>query len=119
MDMVGRNAKNQLFAAGPNKYPQLKPLAEETVACTRGITLTIGHDGSGTYTGREDWTDQSDQGAFNAKKIPFVYFGEEDHPDYHDVGDSPDRLMPGFYAASVRAVADFIRRFDARPVARQ
>ena len=119
MDMVGRNVKNQLFAAGPNKYPLLLPLAEETVACTKAITLTIGHDGSGAYAGREDWTNQSDQGAFNAKKIPFVYFGEEDHPDYHRVGDSPDRLMPGFYAASVRAVADFIRRFDAKPVARQ
>lgn len=119
MDMVGRNVKNQLFASGPNKYPQLLPLAQETVACAKAITLTIGHDGAGAYTGREDWTDQSDQGAFNSKRIPFVYFGEEDHPDYHKVGDSPDRLMPGFYAASVRAVADFLLRFDARPVPRQ
>jgi hypothetical protein len=118
MDMVGRNVKNQLFAAGPTKYPQLQPLVEETIACTKGITLTIGHDGGAGYTGQNDWTNQSDQGAFNTKKIPFVYFGEEDHPDYHKVGDSPDRLMPAFYAASVRAVADFIRRFDARPVAR-
>ena len=119
MDMVGRNVKNQLFAAGPNKYPELMPLAEQTVACTKGITLTIGHDGSGVYTGRADWTDQSDQAAFNVKKIPFMYFGEEDHADYHHAGDSPEKLMPGFYAASVRAVADFIRRFDATPVARK
>jgi Zn-dependent M28 family amino/carboxypeptidase len=119
MDMVGRNVKNQLFIAGPNKYPQLMPLAEETVACAKAITLTIGHDGTAPYAGREDWTNQSDQGAFNSKKIPFAYFGEEDHPDYHKAGDSPDRLMPAFYAASVRAVADFIRRFDAKPVARQ
>lgn len=119
MDMVGRNVKSQLFAAGPTKYPQLRPLVEETIACTRAITLTIGHDGPGAVAGNDDWTNQSDQGAFNAKKIPFVYFGEEDHPDYHRVSDSPDRLVPAFYAASVRAVADFIRRFDARPVARQ
>jgi hypothetical protein len=119
LDMVGRNVKNQLFAAGPTKYPPLRPLVEETIACTTGITLTIGHDGPGAVAGNDDWTNQSDQGAFNGKKIPFVYFGEEDHPDYHRVGDSPDKLMPGFYAASVRAVADFIRRLDARPVARQ
>jgi len=118
MDMVGRNVKNQLFAAGPTKYPQLRPLVEETIACAKGITLTIGHDGPGAVAGNDDWTNQSDQGAFNAKKIPFVYFGEEDHADYHRAGDSPDRLMPGFYAASVRAVADFIRRFDAKPVPR-
>ena len=119
MDMVGRNVKNQLFAAGPTKYPQLQPLVEETIACTKGITLTIGHDGPGVPGGNDDWTNQSDQGAFNGKKIPFVYFGEEDHRDYHHVGDSPDRLMRAFYAASVRAVADFIRRFDAKPVPRQ
>ena len=119
MDMVGRNVKHQLFAAGPTKYPQLRPLVEETIACAKGITLTIGHDGPGAVAGNDDWTNQSDQGAFNGKRIPFIYFGEEDHPDYHGVGDSPDRLMPTFYAASVRAVADFIRRFDAKPVARQ
>ncbi|MES1259109.1 MAG: M28 family peptidase [Gemmatimonadota bacterium] len=118
MDMVGRNVKNQLFAAGPTKYPQLRSLVEETIACTTAITVTIGHDGPGAVAGNDDWTNQSDQGAFNAKKIPFVYFGEEDHPDYHRVGDSPDRLMPAFYAASVRAVADFVRRLDAKPVPR-
>jgi Zn-dependent M28 family amino/carboxypeptidase len=118
MDMVGRNVKNQLFAAGPGKYPALAPLVEQTIGCARGLTLTIGHDGVGAYTGGEDWTNQSDQGAFHAKGIPFVYFGEEDHPDYHRVGDSADRLMPGFYAAAVRAVADFVFRFDAKPVRR-
>lgn len=116
MDMVGRNVKNQLFAAGPTKYPMLRPLVEQTIACSP-ITLTIGHDGPGAIG--DDWTNQSDQGAFHAKGIPFVYFGEEDHSDYHRVGDSPDRLMPGFYAGAVRDVADFIRRFDEKPVARQ
>ena len=77
-----------------------------------------GFYGVGAYTGSSDWTNQSDQGAFNAKGIPFVYFGEEDHPDYHRVGDSADRLMPSFYAAAVRAVADFLFRFDANPVPR-
>lgn len=118
MDMVGRNAKNQLFAAGPTKYPQLRPLAEETIACAK-LTLTIGHDGPGAPSGNDDWTNQSDQGAFHAAGIPFVYFGEEDHPDYHRATDHADRLMPAFYAAAVRAVGDFIRRFDQAPVARR
>ena len=116
LDMVGRNATNQLYAAGPTRYPALRPLVEQTIACAP-ITVTIGHDGPGS-PGGEDWTNQSDQGAFHEKGIPFVYFGEEDHPDYHRATDSADRLMPGFYASAVRAVADFIRRFDAASVGR-
>ena len=61
-----------------------------------GVTLTIGHDG--TRAPGDDWTNQSDQGAFSAGGIPFVYFGEEDHPDYHRATDHADRLMPNFYA---------------------
>jgi Zn-dependent M28 family amino/carboxypeptidase len=117
LDMVGRNVKNQLYAAGPTRYPGLRPLVEQAIACAQ-ITVTIGHDGPGS-AGGEDWTNQSDQGAFNAKGIPFVYFGEEDHPDYHRATDSAERLMPAFYVAAVRMVADFVRRFDAAPVPRR
>jgi hypothetical protein len=77
------------------------------------ITLISGHDGE---VGREDWTNQSDHGAFNRKGIPFIYFGEEDHADYHRAGDHPDRLMPAFYLAAARLVASFVSRFDANPV---
>jgi Zn-dependent M28 family amino/carboxypeptidase len=114
LDMVGRNAKNQLFAAGPTKYPALQPPIEATIACST-IRLTIGHDGLGSIG--DDWTDQSDQVAFNARGIPFVYFGEEDHPDYHRATDHADRLMPGFFVAAVRDAADFIRRFDQQRIA--
>jgi Zn-dependent M28 family amino/carboxypeptidase len=114
MDMIGRNAKNELFAAGATKYPHLAPLVGAAVGCAPApITLISGHDGE---AGREDWTNQSDQGAFHRRGIPFVYFGEEDHPDYHRAGDHPDRLMPAFYVAAARIVADFVRRFDANPV---
>jgi Zn-dependent M28 family amino/carboxypeptidase len=116
MDMIGRNAKNQLYAAGPTKYPALRPLVDGTIACSP-IRLTIGHDGPGAIG--NDWTSQSDQGAFDAKGIAFVYFGEEDHPDYHRATDHADRLMPGFYVAAVRDVADFIRRFDQQRSARK
>ena len=117
LDMVGRNAKNQLFAAGPDRYPALRAPVEATAECSP-IRLTIGHDERGATLG--DWTSQSDQAAFDAKGIPFVYFGEEDHPDYHRATDHADRLMPAFLAAAVRDAGDFIRRFDlAAPVRRR
>jgi hypothetical protein len=114
MDMIGRNAKNELFAAGATKYPHLRPLVDAAIACAP-LTLISGHDGE---AGRDDWSALSDQGAFHRRGIPFIYFGEEDHPDYHAAGDHPDRLMPGFYVAATRIVADFVRRFDASPAVR-
>jgi Zn-dependent M28 family amino/carboxypeptidase len=113
LDMVGRNAKNELYAAGPGKYPRLRPLVEAVVPCTP-IKLLIGHD----TPSADDWTAQSDQGAFHRHGAPFVYFGEEDHPDYHKAGDQVERLMPAFFTAAVRAAGDFIQRFDTAPVAR-
>ncbi|MEO5797911.1 MAG: M28 family peptidase [Gemmatimonadales bacterium] len=114
LDMIGRNVNNELYAAGPGKYPLLTPLLEATVDCAP-IHLTIGHDRASAGPGN-DWTGQSDQGAFHAKGIPFVYFGEEDHPDYHRPSDHADKLMPAFYVGATRTVADFIRRFDSAPV---
>jgi hypothetical protein len=116
MDMVGRNAKGEVYASGPGKYPQLLPLVKATAACSP-VTTLIGHDTPAAGPGN-DWTNQSDQGSFHRKGIPFVYFGVEDHPDYHKPSDTPERLMPGFYVGVIRTVADFIRRFDEAPVAR-
>ncbi len=116
MDMIGRNVGNELYAAGPGRYPALAPLVEATAVCAP-ITLRMGHDTPAAGPG-DDWTSQSDHASFHRRGIPFVYFGEEDHPDYHRPGDSVDHLMPAFYVGSVRTVAAFIRRFDNTPVAR-
>ena len=38
-----------------------------------------GHDGT---DGKQDWTYSSDHGPFHKAKIPFLYFGNEDHAAY-------------------------------------
>ena len=42
----------------------------------------------------KDWTSQSDHYAFHLKKIPFIYFGVEDHADYHKPSDTFDKIDP-------------------------
>ncbi len=116
LDMVGRNIHGELYASGPDRFPALRPLVDTTAACAP-LTLRIGHDQPDGPV-NDDWTDQSDQGAFNAHGIPFVYFGEEDHPDYHRPSDTVDRLMPAFFVGAARTVADFLARYDRSPVAR-
>jgi len=109
LDMVSRNVKGELWAAGASPWPQMRPVLEELVP-RAAVTLKLGHDSGG---GREDWTNQSDQGAFNQAKVPFVYFGVEDHPDYHKPTDDPERIEPGFYYRAARTIAAFVERLDA------
>ena len=109
LDMVSRNDKGELYAAGATPWPAMRPVLESLVSAA-SVKLMLGHDSGG---GSNDWTDQSDQGAFNAAKIPFVYFGVEDHPDYHKPTDDSDRIQPGFFYRAARTIAGFVERLDA------
>jgi len=43
---------------------------------------------------------QSDQAAFLEAGIPALYFGVEDHPDYHQPTDDFDKIPPAFFVHS-------------------
>lgn len=111
LDMVARLDANELYAAGASPWPFFRPLLEAT-AKRAPVTLRLGHDTDEKGPG-ENWTRQSDQGAFHAQGIPWVYFGVEDHPDYHRATDDADKVNPGRYIGAVRTIADFVRRLDA------
>jgi Zn-dependent M28 family amino/carboxypeptidase len=111
LDMVSRNDKGELYAAGGALNPLLRDLIA-SVAAGAPVTLRAGHDAGG---GHEDWTGQSDHASFHEKHVPWVYFGVEDHADYHKPGDIPSRAMPGFFYGAARTVAEFVRRLDATP----
>lgn len=110
LDMVARGDTGELFAAGLHHTPSLRPLLAP-VAERAAIRLRFGHDLPGT--GTDDWTLQSDHGVFHEAGIPFVYFGVEDHPDYHQPTDTPDKINPAFFANAARVVLDALRALDA------
>jgi Zn-dependent M28 family amino/carboxypeptidase len=116
MDMVGRNDDNELYVAGTYPYPQLLPVIER-VAATAEVRLIPGHDRPGGRPG-DDWTTLSDHAAFHAAGIPFLYFGVEDHPDYHRATDEFERIQPGFFNRAVRTVLSAIRHADLATVVR-
>jgi hypothetical protein len=109
LDMVSRNDKGELYAAGATPWPRMRPVLD-ALAPQAAVTLRLGHDSGG---GQDDWTNQSDQGAFNGAGVPFVYFGVEYHPDYHKPTDDPERIQPGFYVRAARTIAGFVERLDA------
>jgi hypothetical protein len=110
MDMVGRNDRNELHVAGTYHYPQLLPIVE-VVARGAEVRLVPGHDRPGGAAG-DDWTHLSDHAAFHAAGIPFLYFGVQDHPDYHRPTDTVDGIQPGFYNRAVRTILTTLRLLD-------
>jgi len=110
MDMVSRSEAGELYAAGTYHYPFLTPLVER-VRQRAPVTLLLGHDRPDLPPG-DDWTMSSDHGAFHEAGIPFIYFGVEDHPGYHNPGDTFDAITPAFYVRAVETVLDFVREAD-------
>jgi len=113
MDMVGRNDAGELYVAGTYHYPFLKPVVER-IAERAPVRLLMGHDSPDLPPG-QDWTSASDHGAFHAAGIPFLYFGVEDHEDYHRPSDEFDGIQPDFYAAAVRTVLATVLELDRNP----
>ncbi|MCA9736948.1 MAG: M28 family peptidase [Gemmatimonadetes bacterium] len=108
LDMVS-HSDSLLFAAGTHHYPFLAPYVEE-VAPVPPVVLRLGHDLPGT--GSDDWTDASDHGPFHAAGIPFLYFGVEDHPVYHQPGDTYDSIVPGFFGPAVETIRRILVQLD-------
>ncbi|HEY8562033.1 MAG TPA: M20/M25/M40 family metallo-hydrolase [Pyrinomonadaceae bacterium] len=109
LDMVSRSAKRELYAVGTYHYPQLKPALERAAKISK-IKLLLGHDRPEQE--RDDWTTQSDHGAFHAQKIPFVYFGVEDHADYHKPTDDFANITQEFYVRAVETILDAVKGLD-------
>lgn len=109
-DMISKNARNQLYVSGAGPQPWLKPVLEG-VAKAAPVKLLLGHDTDAQ--GKENnWTAQSDQGAFAAAGVPWVYFGVEDHPEYHQPTDDFATVPQDFFKHAVATVVTATRALD-------
>jgi Zn-dependent M28 family amino/carboxypeptidase len=112
MDMVSRSAADELYAAGTYHYPVLAGIVERAAA-RAPLTLLTGHDRPDLPPG-DDWTMLSDHGAFHEVGIPFIYFGVEDHPDYHRPTDTFENTDPGFFVRAIATVLDLLHLADGQ-----
>ncbi len=108
MDMISNNDSSEIYAAGTYHYPATKPVLESIN--TGDLQLLFGHDTPDL--GYNDWTNSSDHGPFHAKGVPFVYFGVEDHENYHKASDEFETIPQEFYKASVQLILNAILAFD-------
>jgi Zn-dependent M28 family amino/carboxypeptidase len=110
LDMVSHSEKGELFAAGTFYSPALRPVLD-SLRHHAPVRLLLGHDRPDGSAGR-DWTDESDQGPFHAAGIPFIYFGVEDHKDYHRPSDDPETITVPFFGRAVGTILAAIRSLD-------
>ncbi|MCW3109330.1 MAG: peptidase [Segetibacter sp.] len=107
MDMISHNDKGELYVAGTFANPHLKqflPKGDKT------LRIIAGHDDP--KLGPDDWTNQSDQGSFYKRGIPFLYFGVEDHKDYHKATDKYQNINKPFFIQAVEAIKEVVRNLD-------
>jgi len=84
LDMISRGRKNLIFCEGGD----CEPMRRAADKANRKIGLEI------RYDRHPRWRYQSDHAPFMQEGIPTLYFGVEDHEDYHQVGDHADKILP-------------------------
>ena len=109
-DMLAKNAKGELYAAGGSHNAWVKARLD-AVASMAAVTLKQGHD-TGAADDIDNWTYQSDHGAFARAGVPWAYFGVEDHPEYHKPTDDFATVPQDFFRRAVVTVVAATRAFD-------
>ncbi len=110
LDMISQNEDGEIYMAGARHTPELKPLVERAGKGT-GLSVRFGHDDPADPP--NDWTTQSDHAAFHARGVPFVYFGVEDHPHYHQPTDDFDTIPLQTYRGAVQLTVNAAHLLDA------
>jgi len=108
MDMISRSDKKELDVVGTSENKMLKPLITDYNHSSK-IKLLAGHD---RYDDLENWTYSSDHADFYKKGIPFLYFGVEDHKDYHEPTDDYENIHPEFYIEAVKTIISVFDKID-------
>ncbi len=110
MDMISHNNKNELYACGTYHYPEFKPLLKK-LSQDSAVQLKFGHD-EPDNPAIDDWTYASDHRLFHEKDIPFIYFGVEDHKDYHQPTDTFENINSDFFLKAVETITKAVRILD-------
>lgn len=109
-DMLAKNARGELYAAGGSANPWVKARLD-AVAAIAPVTLKQGHD-TGPDDSFDNWTYQSDHGVFAKAGVAWVYFGVEDHPEYHKPTDDFDTVPLPFFRNAVTTAVHATWLFD-------
>lgn len=94
-DMIGRNARDQLYVVGPNAAQgrtsaRLGEIVDSVNAAS--VSPFIFDRRWDTFEHPEQIFQRSDHYNYAKRGVPVAFFTSGMHPEYHDVGDSADRI---------------------------
>lgn len=98
MDMIGRSVDGHVQISGVGTSPGFKALVEESA---KGSALKIALGSSGVAP--------SDNTTFFNKNIPVLFFFTGTHPDYHQPGDTWDKINAPVAAEVARIACTVLR----------
>lgn len=107
MDMISKSEEQELFVTGTNFHPQFKKYINSTLEYC-DLSIKYGHDRK-KDDGLNNWVFSSDHGEFHKSGIPFIYFGVEEHEDYHLPSDDFENIDIGFFVEASNVVLDFVK----------
>ena len=114
-DMVSRGDDGVIVASGTYGDDALRELVTRA-ASHRALSVRFGHDRPLYLAGRvADWSQASDHGPFIDAGVRTLYYGVEDHADYHAPGDTADKIPRAFFAESASLIIATLREADAVP----
>jgi len=87
MDMVGRNWPDTIAVIG-REHSDLGATLDRVAAAHPELNMTPIND----IWPQENFYRRSDHFNFAVKGVPILFFFNGTHPDYHQVGDSPDKI---------------------------
>lgn len=104
LDMLSQNrGKNRLYVSGAKYFPKLKSIVAKAID-KAGLCLVAGHRSlqrGSIVSSRTNWRQASDHAAFASVNIPYLFLGVSEHPYYHTVHDTIERVNSKFYFAAV------------------
>lgn len=110
LDMVSRGDNGILWVVGTRLYPDLIPLMD-ALPQQAGVERRYGYDDP-AVRGRNNWVNLSDQAAFHAQGVPFLFFSVDDHADYHRPSDDADLINVDWYRGAVQTAWEALVAVD-------
>lgn len=110
LDMISRGDNGILWVVGTRLYPDLIPVMD-ALPQQAGLERRYGYDDP-AVRGRNNWVNLSDQAAFHARGVPFLFFSVDDHADYHRPSDDAELINVDWYLGAVQTAWEALAAVD-------
>jgi Zn-dependent M28 family amino/carboxypeptidase len=114
LDMLSRGERqNKLYLYGAFSLPGV---ADYVKSQSFALKLQLRHRGKGLRGQyRVDWANASDHAPFRRAGLPFLFFGVDNHAQYHTAEDDWQKIRPAYIDAMFATVSSMLLWLDQQP----